>query len=79
MTTANIAELKNHLSEYLRIVEKGEQVEIAKRNIPFAVISPLPKERRNKTKLGSARGSVQVLCDLTQPAMDDDEWEMLKG
>ena len=79
MTTANIADLKNHLSEYLRIVEKGEQVEIAKRNIPFAVISPLPKEGRNRTKLGSARGSVQVLSDLTQPAMENDEWEMLKG
>jgi prevent-host-death family protein len=79
MTTANIAELKNHLSDYLRRVENGEQVEVAKRNVPFAVISPLPKERRNKTKLGRGQGSVQVLCDLTQPAMEEDEWDMLRG
>ena len=61
------------------MVENGEQVEVAKRNVPFAVISPLPRDHRNKTNLGSAPGSVQVLCDLTQPAIDGDEWDMLKG
>jgi len=79
VTTANIAELKNHLSDYLRMVENGEQIEVAKRNVPFALITPLPRARPNATKLGCALGSVEVKCDLTEPAMSDDDWDMLGG
>lgn len=77
MTTANIAELKNRLSEYLRRVESGETIEVAKRNVPFAVIAPLRRTRRNRTELGCLRGSVRVHGDLTEPAIAEREWDML--
>ncbi len=77
MKSANIAELKNHLSDYLRLVENGETVEVAKRNVPFARIVPLPKAPTNKTQLGSFKGSVKVKGDLTAPAMPEDDWDML--
>lgn len=79
MKSANILELKNHLSQFLRAVESGEEVEVCKRNVPFARIVPLHGKEKNRTKLGCALNSVIVRCDLTEPAMPEDEWEMLKG
>ena len=61
MKSANIAELKNHLSDYLRLVERGEKVEVSKRNVPFARIVPLPKKKKNRTTLGALAGSVGSL------------------
>jgi prevent-host-death family protein len=41
MKTANIAELKNNLSNYLLSVKRGEEVLISDRNVPIAKIVPL--------------------------------------
>ena len=41
MKTANIAELKNHLSAYLAEVKRGGEVLVSDRNVPFAKIVPL--------------------------------------
>ena len=76
MTTINIADLKNHLSDFLRRVEAGEELVVAKRNVPFATIVPLPKRRINQTKLGCLPHSVTVAGDLTEPAMPAADWDM---
>lgn len=76
MATINIADLKNHLSDFLRRVEQGEEVVVAKRNVPFATIAPLPKRPPNQTKLGCLPHSVTVACDLTEPAMPETDWNM---
>ena len=78
MKSANIAELKAHLSEFLALVEKGEEVEIRRRNVPVARIVPHRRRPPNRTKLGCARGTVQIHCDLTEPAFDESDWEMLR-
>ena len=41
MRTTNIAELKNHLSNFLADVKLGEEILISDRNKPFAKIIPL--------------------------------------
>jgi prevent-host-death family protein len=41
MKTANIAELRNHLSRYLSEVKRGDEVLVSERNVPFAKIVPL--------------------------------------
>lgn len=46
MKRVKIAELKDRLSEHLRAVEKGAEVEITDRNRPIARIVPLPKSER---------------------------------
>ena len=80
MKSANIAELRNHLSEWLALVEAGGEVEIHKRNLPIARIVPVPAPpARNRTVLGSGAGSVQVLGDLTEPALPEAEWDVLQG
>jgi len=41
MTRVKIAELKDHLSEYLRAVENGAEVTVTDRSRPIARISPM--------------------------------------
>lgn len=79
MKTVNVAQLKDHLSQFLRLVEGGEALEICKRNVPFARLVPLPRTRRNKTQLGCDLKSVAVKADLTEPAMPDADWDMLRS
>jgi len=38
----SVRELKNHLSEYLHRVEKGEDIQVERRNVPVARLVPIP-------------------------------------
>ncbi|MFP4532200.1 MAG: type II toxin-antitoxin system Phd/YefM family antitoxin [Desulfobacterales bacterium] len=40
MKKVNIVELKNNFSKILMYVEKGERIQVCKRNIPIAYIVP---------------------------------------
>lgn len=73
----NVADLKDHLSEYLEAVERGTEITICRRNIPFARLTGLPL-RRNKTQLGFDRGRITVRGDLTGPAVPESEWNVLR-
>jgi prevent-host-death family protein len=44
MTRTNVAELKSHLSGYLRMVRRGESVLVCERNRPVARIVPVGNE-----------------------------------
>ena len=77
MKVANIAEFKNHLSEYLAAVANGEEVEVRKRNMPLARVVPIRRAGRNRTVLGCGKGSVVVKSDLTAPMIPNVDWEML--
>ncbi|MBI3072527.1 MAG: type II toxin-antitoxin system prevent-host-death family antitoxin [Deltaproteobacteria bacterium] len=74
MKIANIAEFKNHLSELLAEVEKGEEVEVRKRNIPIARVIPVNSKRSNRTVLGRGRGSAKTRGDLTRPLLSARDW-----
>ena len=77
MKIADVAEFKNHLSEYLAAVANGEQVEVRKRNMPLARVVPIRQPGRNRTVLGCGRGSVVVKAVLAAPMIPDADWEML--
>jgi prevent-host-death family protein len=78
MKVANIAEFKDNLSKLIALVERGEVVEIRKRNIPIARLVPLAREqRKNQTKLGCGRGTVEIRGDLTEPLIPEESWETL--
>ncbi len=74
---ANIAQVKEQLSSYITMAQKGEKVIVCKHNRPVVELVPVDSAEQavNRTTLGSAPGSVQVQCDLTEPAMDED-WAM---
>ena len=78
MKVANIAEFKNHLSEYLAAVADGEEVEIRKRNAPLARVVPIRAPGRNRTVLGCGAGTVVVKADLTEPMIPPEDWGMLR-
>lgn len=48
--TANVAQLKARLSEYLRRVKAGEEVVITERGAPVAKLVPLDVEHRRATR-----------------------------
>ncbi len=75
MKIANIAELKNRLSEFLSYVERGEEIEVRKRNIPIARVVPILKEPSNRTELGCGLNTVSIKGDLTQPLIDESNWD----
>ena len=76
MKVTNITEFKTNLSRFLALVEKGEAVEIRKRNVPIARVTPLPSQKKNRTKLGCGQGSVRITGDLTEPLIPITHWEM---
>lgn len=78
MKIANIADFKNRLSRYLAAVERGEEVEVRKRNVPVARVVPVSRKPKNRTSLGCGRGSVVIKGDLTEPLMPESDWDMLE-
>ena len=77
MKMANIADFKNRLSYFLALVEKGEEIEVCKRNIPIAKVSPIQHVNGNRTALGCGAGTVTFLSDdLSEPFIPSDSWDM---
>lgn len=79
MESANVAEFKKHLSEYLEKARKGATIEIRKRNVPIAELRGLDSARGNRTRLGAGIGTVTFHGSVTDPFIDEDRWEMLSG
>jgi len=80
MQTVNVASFKSQLSQLLAQVELGEEIQVCKRNVPIARVVPdAPKRTANRTVLGCGAGTVVVRGDLTEPALDESEWEMLRA
>lgn len=48
MITTGIKEARQHLTEYLARVQKGEEIIISKRKEPIAVIKPIKKKIKPK-------------------------------
>lgn len=76
MKKTSVANLRSDLGSLLDYVEKGREIEIQKRNISIAKIVPLKHSTKNRTKIGSGRGTVKFLGDITEPAFMDKDWSM---
>jgi len=50
VATANIAQLKARLSEYLRRVKAGHEVVVTERGVPIARLAPLGSAERRATR-----------------------------
>lgn len=75
---ANVGVVKEHFSAYVTKAERGEPTTICRRNRPVAELVPVTRiPGANRTHVGSARGSVVVHCDLTEPAISSSDWNML--
>jgi antitoxin (DNA-binding transcriptional repressor) of toxin-antitoxin stability system len=78
MKKANIAKIKQHLSDYLKDVEAGYDVGICRRNILVARLTAVPNAQPaiNKTRLGCGRGTVTFMADLTESLIPLSDWNM---
>jgi antitoxin (DNA-binding transcriptional repressor) of toxin-antitoxin stability system len=77
MKTTNVAEFKKHLSSFLNLVEKGEIIEVRRRNVPIAQVVGLPTKRTNHTILGCGKDSVAFHGEVAEPLIPSEQWEML--
>ena len=80
MKTVSSSEFRKNASSYLDLVEKGEEVVVCRRNVPVARLEPVKTRpgKVNRSTLGSMKGTVQILSDLTEPFIPENEWDMLK-
>lgn len=67
--SAGVHEAKTRLSELLRLVEAGQEVEITRGGRPVAKLVPSQPPRRRL--LGSARSEFVVPDDFDEPLPDD--------
>ena len=69
MTSAGVRELRQRASELLRLVERGETIEITDRGRPVALLSPLPAgtplERLREA--GEIEAATEDPADLAEP------------
>ncbi len=67
MIKVNIAEAKLHLSKYVKRVEAGQTVVLARRNQPVAEIRPLGKASRTPRPVGRCAGEFRVPPNFDEP------------
>jgi prevent-host-death family protein len=65
----NVAEAKARLSELIDMVERGEEVIIARDHKPVVRLSPVERQLARRTP-GSARGRVWMAPDFDAPLPD---------
>ncbi len=73
MIQVNIHEAKTHLSKLLNKVKEGDEIVIAKGNIPIAKLVPL-KPKKNKRTLGGAEGKIKISDGFDAPLEDFEEY-----
>jgi len=61
-----IRELRQNLSQYLRRVTAGERFEVTERNLPVAILAPLPGRNSALERLAAAGRVVPARLDLTE-------------
>jgi prevent-host-death family protein len=67
-TKVRISELKAHLSEYLRQVQRGLSVTVLDRDTPIALLSP-PTMARGKPPLSLRKGAGRLGFIRVQPPL----------
>jgi len=48
MRRIGVRELRQNASKYLRLAQAGETIEVTDRNVPVALLTPLPKKAKSR-------------------------------
>jgi prevent-host-death family protein len=69
MTSVGVRELRQRASELLRLVERGETVEITDRGRPVALLTPMPQDGplERLRAVGDVETATGDLDDLPEP------------
>jgi prevent-host-death family protein len=71
MIKVNIAEAKAQFSKYLKKVEQGERVVLARRNRPVAEIRRISQRRRGRRPMGLCAGEFEVPANFDAPLPEE--------
>jgi prevent-host-death family protein len=71
MTTVGVRELRQRASELLRLVEKGETIQITDRGRPVALLGPLPEASplERLRMAGEVQSATVDVNDLPEPVV----------
>ena len=69
MKSIGIRELRQHASEYIRLVEAGESVEITDRGRPIAMLTPVKKDETTLERLYREGVLIPATIRLKEPFM----------
>lgn len=61
-----------------QVNKTGESVQITKRGVPVATISPTAVVKKEPRKLGWMEGRFSITGDIISPIIEPDDWEVLK-
>ncbi len=79
LQTVSKSQFKAQALEFLRAVEKEKTpLIITHAGKPVAKVIPYQAENRDEAILKSLRGSVLKYEDPTEPAIDPEDWDVLK-
>jgi len=70
MKMVNIGDIKARLSEYLKRVERGEVIIVARHNKPIAEFRPIRRGMSTPRPAGLCRGDFEVPDDFDRPLPD---------
>lgn len=72
MRRIGIRELRQNASKYIRLVKAGETLEVTERDVPVALLTPLPTRPKSRLEEMIERGEIipgnQDWANLPQPA-----------
>ena len=71
MIKVNIADARAHFSKYLKRVEQGETVVLARRNRPVAKIRRVRPRRRGRRPIGLCEGEFIVPANFDAPLPEE--------
>jgi len=75
MAEVKIAELRNHVSRYVRRAESGETVIIVNRSRRVAALGPyVPTRRPGQRLLGLLKGTVKIHGDIVRASIPTRRW-----
>lgn len=58
MRRVGIRELRQNASKYIRLVKAGETLEVTERDVPVALLTPLPARRKSRIEEMIERGEL---------------------
>lgn len=80
MKTIAISKFKATCHSVLQKVKRtGRPVLVTRFGEPIAEIVPPPEPSRRRDWLGSLAGTATIVGDIVSPALDEDEWEVLRS
>jgi prevent-host-death family protein len=67
----SVQDAKKQFSTLLDMVSKGQSFVVTKAGRPVALLSPVEKPKRHKSRIGFMKGKIKLAPDFDDPLPDD--------